>query len=61
MGKEINYVPENVMEALRTHDWPGNIRELQDVIERAVIMSPGPELRLPEMPQFHTDILKRSV
>jgi formate hydrogenlyase transcriptional activator len=40
-------VAKEVMEILRQHDWPGNIRELQNVIERAVIMSPGAELRLP--------------
>ena len=39
------------MEALTNYDWPGNIRELQNVIERSVILSNGPELRvaLPEM------------
>ena len=47
MNKEINYVPDEVMEVLRHHDWPGNIRELQNVIERAVIMCSGPDLRLP--------------
>ena len=39
--------PENVIEVLQLHDWPGNIRELQNVVERAVVMSPGPDLRLP--------------
>ena len=33
------------MEALESHDWPGNIRELQNFIERAVIMTTGPVLR----------------
>ena len=41
------WVPDEVMETLRQCDWPGNIRELQNVIERAVVMSPGSELRLP--------------
>ena len=35
------------MEAFRHHDWPGNIRELQNVIERAVILSAGPNLEIP--------------
>lgn len=35
------------MAALKAHDWPGNIRELQNVIERAVLFSPGSVLRLP--------------
>jgi formate hydrogenlyase transcriptional activator len=47
MNRCVSHIPDEVMEALREHDWPGNIRELQNLIERAVIMSPGPELRLP--------------
>ena len=47
MNKCVSEIPDQVMEALCEHDWPGNIRELQNLIERAVIMSPGPELRLP--------------
>ena len=35
------------MEALVRYPWPGNIRELQNVIERAVILSPGPSLQVP--------------
>jgi DNA-binding NtrC family response regulator len=35
------------MGILRRYDWPGNIRELQNFIERAVVMSSGPDLRLP--------------
>jgi formate hydrogenlyase transcriptional activator len=47
MKKSISLIPDEIIQTLRKHDWPGNIRELQNVIERAVIMSPGPELRLP--------------
>src|SRR6202161_3069711 len=43
-GKLIDHIPDEVMDALKRHDWPGNIRELQNVIERAVIMTTGPEL-----------------
>jgi formate hydrogenlyase transcriptional activator len=43
-GKEIDAIPEDVMAALEQHDWPGNIRELQNVIERGVIMTIGPVL-----------------
>ena len=43
-GKSIDRIPDEVMEALKRHDWPGNIRELQNVIERAVIMTTGPVL-----------------
>ena len=44
-GKVIECIPEDVMEALESHDWPGNIRELQNFIERAVIMTRGPVLQ----------------
>ena len=47
-GKGTKGVPENTMKALENYSWPGNIRELINVIERAVIMSDGPELRLEE-------------
>ena len=47
MGKEVRLVPEDVMQTLMRHEWLGNIRELQNVIERAVIMSSGPDLQLP--------------
>jgi formate hydrogenlyase transcriptional activator len=47
MKKDVRDIPNEVMDVLRRHDWPGNIRELQNLIERAVIMSPGPDLRLP--------------
>jgi formate hydrogenlyase transcriptional activator len=47
MNRCVSQIPGEVMETLCEHDWPGNIRELQNLIERAVIMSPGPELRLP--------------
>ena len=47
LGKSIDHIPDDVMEALTIRRWPGNIRELQNVIERAVIMTPGRVLHLP--------------
>jgi formate hydrogenlyase transcriptional activator len=47
MNRDINHIPDEVMGILRQYDWPGNIRELQNFIERAVVMSSGPDLRLP--------------
>jgi formate hydrogenlyase transcriptional activator len=35
------------MNALKAYPWPGNVRELENFIERAVLLSPGPELRVP--------------
>jgi len=47
LNKPIDSVPDEVIEVLKAHDWPGNIRELQNLLERAVLFSPGPVLRLP--------------
>ena len=43
-GKKITKIPERMMTALQRYPWRGNIRELEHVIERAVILSEGPEL-----------------
>ena len=45
-GKQITGVSQDTMEILSRYDWPGNIRELQNVIERAVVLSRTPVLRL---------------
>jgi formate hydrogenlyase transcriptional activator len=47
LNKPIDLIPDEVMAVLQAHDWPGNIRELQNFIERAVLFSPGSALRLP--------------
>jgi len=54
LGRAIETIPEVVMTALQNYGWPGNIRELENVLERAVINSSGPKLRL-------ADELARSV
>jgi formate hydrogenlyase transcriptional activator len=46
LGKSIEQVPGPVMKRLIAYDWPGNIRELRNVIERGVIISTGTTLRL---------------
>jgi len=43
-GKKIDRIPERMMAALQRYQWPGNIRELEHVIERAVILSEGSKL-----------------
>jgi len=43
-GKKIERIPEQLWSALQRYHWPGNIRELQHVMERAVILTEGPEL-----------------
>lgn len=46
MGKIIEIVPVSVINTLQQYHWPGNIRELENVLERVVINSSGPKLRL---------------
>jgi formate hydrogenlyase transcriptional activator len=57
-NKQIDHIPRELFEIFQTHDWPGNIRELQNFIERSVLLSPGSilqspveELRRPEYPR----------
>jgi transcriptional regulator with GAF, ATPase, and Fis domain len=47
MKKPIETISTDTMDALTRYDWPGNIRELQNLIERAVILSTGPTLDVP--------------
>jgi len=53
MRRSAPSIPPPVLQALRDWHWPGNIRELENVIERAVILSRGPTLQLPD------DLLQR--
>ncbi|MBC8153592.1 MAG: sigma-54-dependent Fis family transcriptional regulator [Bacteroidetes bacterium] len=46
MGKTIDSVPTSVHQALAEYHWPGNIRELENLVQRALIMSPGRTLVL---------------
>jgi formate hydrogenlyase transcriptional activator len=47
LNKEVQYIPADAMDALERYSWPGNVRELENLIERAVLLSPGKELRIP--------------
>jgi PAS domain S-box-containing protein len=47
MGKTIETIPEETMKALVKWKWPGNIRELENLVERAVILTKGPALYVP--------------
>jgi PAS domain S-box-containing protein len=49
MSKQINRIPRKMLDALERHSWPGNIRELRNVIERGVILSSGEVLTLPNL------------
>jgi formate hydrogenlyase transcriptional activator len=48
LGKEIRGVAQRGMESLKQYSWPGNIRELQNVVERAVIVASGPVVQIDE-------------
>jgi formate hydrogenlyase transcriptional activator len=48
--KKISKIPRHAMETLVQYPWPGNIRELQNLIERAVILTRGDVLQVPELP-----------
>jgi formate hydrogenlyase transcriptional activator len=47
MHRTITLIPSSTMDALLRYSWPGNIRELQNLIERAVILSAGEVLQVP--------------
>jgi formate hydrogenlyase transcriptional activator len=47
MNRTVETIPAETLELLVRYPWPGNIRELENLIERAVIVSPGPVLRVP--------------
>ncbi|MCX8021738.1 MAG: sigma 54-interacting transcriptional regulator [Syntrophorhabdaceae bacterium] len=51
MGKKFDVVPQKTIKALKRYSWPGNIRELENLIERAVITSPGNNLQI-ELPKI---------
>ena len=60
-GKPVKRLAQDTLGRLAAYDWPGNIRELQNVIERGILLSPGETLDLapdfgpsPEVPQFHS-------
>ncbi|KAF0154363.1 MAG: NifA subfamily Fis family transcriptional regulator [Syntrophaceae bacterium] len=49
MGKSFEGISQKEMNKLTQHSWPGNIRELEGIIERSVIMSSGPYFQVPEL------------
>jgi formate hydrogenlyase transcriptional activator len=58
MGRAVPSIPADALEALLRWRWPGNIRELQNVIERAVILTSGGSLVLPPLGRRTTDAPK---
>jgi transcriptional regulator with GAF, ATPase, and Fis domain len=56
MGKVVNAVPRETMKELMDYPWPGNIRELQNVIEKAVITTPDSSLRIEFLSKIHSSL-----
>ena len=67
-GKSFDKIPQEMMEKLVRHDWPGNIRELENIIQRSVISSQGPKFHLSSLEiiqpkaarQIHSAHLKKT-
>jgi NtrC-family two-component system response regulator AlgB len=51
-GKEVTGISADALEAMRQYEWPGNIRELRNVVERAVILSPGPTIQTTDVTEM---------
>lgn len=47
--KDIHAISKDVMQRLQSYSWPGNIRELENIVERAVILSDGKSLQIDEL------------
>jgi PAS domain S-box-containing protein len=60
-GKRIDAIAREDMSALQRHHWPGNIRELRNVVERAMIVASGPQLTIALSPASPPAAPKRSV
>jgi transcriptional regulator with GAF, ATPase, and Fis domain len=56
MGKQIEHIPRETLNAFMSYSWPGNIRELQNLIERAVILSDDGVLPN-TLPRVHTEMV----
>jgi transcriptional regulator with GAF, ATPase, and Fis domain len=50
VGKSVTHLDDEAVEALTRYDWPGNIRELENVIERAVVLADGPAVTRDDLP-----------
>ena len=50
LGRRITHIDDDAVEALKQHDWPGNIRELENVIERAVVLTDGDKITAGDLP-----------
>jgi DNA-binding NtrC family response regulator len=56
LGKESKPIPEGHLRRLRAYQWPGNIRELENILERAIIVSHGQDLTIPDLGEHEPGI-----
>lgn len=62
LGRKITGFNYKTADLLLNYDWPGNIRQLANTIERAVVLSPGPQIMPEDLPEeFHQNITKPSI
>jgi DNA-binding NtrC family response regulator len=61
LGKQITSVQKKTMKALQDYPWPGNIRELESVLERAVILCSGPVLRLADKLEISSPTMSSAI
>jgi len=56
MNKDVQSIARESMELLCQYTWPGNIRELENVIERAVALANGPEIQVGDLPEYISNL-----
>jgi two-component system, NtrC family, response regulator HydG len=56
MNTNVQNIQKESMELLRQYGWPGNIRELENVIERAVALAKGPEITVDDLPEYISNL-----
>jgi formate hydrogenlyase transcriptional activator len=70
MGKKVDHIDDSSFEALQRYSWPGNIRELRNVVERAVISSTDAKLQInapgisdqdPKASLLHVDVEREHI
>ena len=59
LNKNIHRIDDLALEALSRYHWPGNIRELQNIIERAVVLSPDQTIRLQQLPVIFAEFVQQ--
>ena len=56
MNKDVDNIRKDAMKFLCQYSWPGNIRELENVIERALALAKGPEITVNDLPDYISDL-----